>query len=499
MNPNSPCSSAALLPRGIVLLLGMATLLLVCSVAVPLFPSADLWWHLRSGQYIIETHGVPRTDPFSFSAAGTRWIAHEWLSEVVLYAFYRCGKFIGLGAALAISVGAAFWLATWRPKHGILLRAGAAAIAAWSVRSVLSVRPGDFTLLLVAVYIWLLRRHQETGSTKPLAFLPLLMLLWVNLHGGYVLGLVVILLFTVGTVLNVFGGQRECHEGYRQARRFGLALLSCVLVVPLNPNGLRMYSYPLETLHSSLKASAILEWQPLDLGMPAFRLFEGIAVATLLLLAVDRKRTRATELMLFIPFALLALRAMRNISPCALVCAGLLGNHLPIGSWSWLKRLQLRGSLCAALAVAAVVGTLCISVWQVKAAAWRLEWFERARYPKGAVEFLQKQGLRGPIFNSYQYGGYLIWRLYPASRVYVDGRADLYGYEFLAHYSYMYWGIEPLQPELDRLGVNILVLDRFSYLAMLSPQIKTHWKKAYEDTITDVFVRSEGASSGSPQ
>jgi len=476
------------------LLLGAAALLFLCAVAVAHYPSADLWWHLRAGQYILETHHVPRTDPFSFSAAGKPWIAHEWLSEVILYSVYHYGGFRSLSAAMALVAGGAFWLVTWtakpRPRLGVI----AAAFAVWSVRGLLLLRPGDFTLLLGAAFLWRLRRFQETGRVRPLAALPLLTLLWVNLHGGYVLGLVLILLFALGTLLERWGGQRV--QGVQQARALGLALLSCALVVPLNPNGLRMYGYPLKTLFSPVMQSAIVEWQPLNLAWSQFRLFEAFVLAAFLVMIVQRKRTKPTELVLFIPVVLLALRSMRNLTLCALVCAYIFGCHPVLGGWRWPRRVKIRPAARYVLAMAGVLLALAALCVQVGRTARRLQSWEQTHCPSGAVAFLQEHGLHGRIFNSYAFGGYLIWRLYPESQVYVDGRADMYGDAFLTRYLNLYLGLVPLEPELDQQKVDILVLHRFSYLGIQSPEVKMYWTSVYEDSVSAIFVRRKSREAG---
>lgn len=152
----------------------------------------DFWWHLRAGQYMVENGTVPHTDPFSFTAQGNEWVTHEWLSEVLIYLLYRVGGFAVLPVAFSGIITLAFAL-TYLSSAGRPYLAGFAVLfGALATAPTWGVRPQMLTLLMMSAFLFLLDRFVETRRLKFLIPLPLLTIVWVNLHSGYAIGLVAI-------------------------------------------------------------------------------------------------------------------------------------------------------------------------------------------------------------------------------------------------------------------------------------------------------------------
>ena len=169
----------------VILLTGLFTLA-ARGIADP-----DFWWHLRTGQYIVQTHSVPHQDIYSFTNYGRPWIAHEWLSEVLIYSLYRLAGWAGLMASFAAVTTASFWLAYRRctPDSRPYLAGVATLVAAIATIPFWGVRPQILSLLLTSAFLYLLGRYRASGNELYLWSLVPLTVLWVNLHGGYVLGL----------------------------------------------------------------------------------------------------------------------------------------------------------------------------------------------------------------------------------------------------------------------------------------------------------------------
>ena len=167
--------------------------LLLCLFLMTLRPivDPDFWWHLRTGQFIAQTHSIPHTDPFSFTKAGQPWLTHEWLSELILYGLFRLGSFALLIFTFSIIITVAFLLTYLRSPAGtrpyvagFMLLLGAVATApTWGVR------PQMISLLFASLFLLLLDHYRSAGKLKFLIPLPVIMLVWVNLHAGYFLGL----------------------------------------------------------------------------------------------------------------------------------------------------------------------------------------------------------------------------------------------------------------------------------------------------------------------
>ncbi len=232
--------------RVFVIILGMGLLVMAArGVHDP-----DVWWHLRAGQEIVASHHVPRRDIFSYTRYGQPWIAHEWLSEVIFYLIFRAGSWAGLMVAFAGVIAGTFLLlyrqCAGRPYiAGLMVALGAmATVPSWGVR------PQIFSMLLAAVFLWLLEKARRSDPSQ-LHFLwwtPLLMLLWVNLHGGFLLGPALMAITLAGWLLEAWLGLTKWPEARARAWRLGAALTACVALIPLNPNGLELYRYPFQTL-----------------------------------------------------------------------------------------------------------------------------------------------------------------------------------------------------------------------------------------------------------
>jgi hypothetical protein len=451
---------------------------------LPSLASADFWWHLRSGQLIYATHAVPRSDPFAFTVHGQRWIAHEWLSELVLYAAYRLDGYVAVIALFGLVTAAAYWIAFRSSEANLSIGLPVLALAVWAAHPTFLARPQMFTLCLFSVFCFVLEAHRRTAEWRLLATLPVLTVLWVNLHGGYVLGPAVILLFLTGYGLDATVDASARQNLKTRALQLGAAALGCLAVVPLNPNGPRLYTYPFETLRSPVMQSLVTEWQPPDPQQRLFSPFFLLVGLAVLALVARRKTLRPGEVLFVTFFAEAGLHSARHMALFSVACIPLLaGWHLPPLPWSVPTSPRLVRGLAA-------VGLVLLCAWRWRATATDAAMFERQRFPAEAVSFLEQSRPAGQIFNSYAFGGYLIWRLYPDYRVYVDGRADLYGDSFLSHFNELYGAqVNPL-PEFVRRDIRTVVVEPDAPIANLL-RITRGWRKSYQDARAVIYVRAD--------
>lgn len=445
----------------------------------------DLWWHLRAGEDIISTWSIPHIDDYSFTKRGSEWVTHEWLSEVLLYGTFRLTGFVGLVFIFSSLIIVALWI-TYRRSSGRPYVAGLALLlAAASSSPLFGIRPQMFTFLLASIYLTLLSRFAHDGHNRPLWWLIPMMLLWVNLHAGFALGLALIGLYGISMVLDGF---------WKRARHLGILLIACAAVVPLNPNGFRMFSYPYETLTSHAMAAYIEEWASPDFHKVMYLPLAALLFATLGILVMSPKRARAGELFLLLVTGFGSLRSVRHIPIFALVAAPVFADHL----WSLMKT---RGwdKWFTAPDTPAVGGKLIIGAVLVIAPVilgvsrlWHFmshrQTYEAIRNPVAAVSFIQAQHLPGPLYNRYGWGGYLIYRLYPEYRVYIDGRADVYGDDFFIEAMNTYDGLKGWREPLDRHGIRTVLIAPDIALASLL-RSDGEWETVYEDYQAIIFTR----------
>src|SRR5579864_6384751 len=282
----------------------------------------DVWWHLRTGQMMVQAHAVLHADPFSFTRYGQPWIDHEWLSQLLIFGLYRLagwtGLIAGFGAVIATAFMVVFWRCPGRPYvAGVITLLGAFASApSWGVR------PQMLTLLLASVLLLILERSYE--RPKLLLWTPLLTLLWVNLHAGYALGIVLMALFLAGDALDVAFGFRDEPLPASRLRGLALAVVACAAVVPLNPYGAAMYAYPLETLRSRAMQSYIGEWFSPDFHQLKYLPTLVMILATVALAAISPRRLRPREILLLSVTTYAALRSVRHIPIYALIAIPIL-------------------------------------------------------------------------------------------------------------------------------------------------------------------------------
>jgi hypothetical protein len=282
-------------------------------------------------------------------------------------------------------------------------------------------------------------------------------------------------------------------------RPLAFVFAACVAVVPLNPNGLRMFSYPFETLRSHAMHAYIEEWFTPNFHLIISQPFALLIFATFVVLAFSPKRARPSELLLLCVAAYAALRAWRNIPLFALVAIPLLAEHawhlLTSCAWGrWLHAPEKREAggkawgqlaLNVLLLICVPVGLCVANVAKVVAKQTTIE---AETYPAAAVEFLRAHPQSGAIYNDYGWGGYLIWKLYPQREVYIDGRADVYGDAFMEETLATMAGERNWREPLERYGVRTAIIKPNAPLASLLRQ-DGMWRSVYEDRQAVIFFK----------
>lgn len=408
----------------------------------------DVWWHLRTGQLIIQNRAFFHTDPYSFTRFGQPWIDHEWLSQLLIFCVYKLagwgGLIVAFGAVIAAAFVVVFFRSSGRPyTAGVITLLGAFASApSWGVR------PQMLTLLLTSVLLLLLERSYKSPAL--LWWAPALMLLWVNLHAGYALGIALIALFLLGDALDVAFGVADSSLEDDSARilRFrtlALVIVACGTVVMLNPYGTAMYAYPLETLRSRAMQGYIGEWFSPDFHQLRYWPTLAMILATLVLPSLSPSRLRPRELLLLSVATYAALRSVRHIPLYTLIAIPILSAMVQ----AWLEeRANAKADETkptpttpakATVNAFLLAGFLVFLVVRLGFVTRHQADMEAKEFPAAAVSFIAGHRPPPPMLNHYNWGGYFIWKLYPDYRVYIDGRADLYGDAFMNNLAAVYY------------------------------------------------------------
>ena len=466
----------------------LAFFLMIFALAIrqSAFIDPDLWWHLQTGQDIVTSRAIPQVDIYSFTKAGSEWVTHEWLSEVLIYGIFRFVGWAGLLIVFSGLITAAFYLTYRRCTGKPYIAAATILLAVVASSPLFGVRPQMITLLLASIFITLLGQYSSDGLPKPLYWMAPLMLLWVNFHAGYALGLGLIVLYTVTLAID---------RKWNLIPRLALMLIACTAVVPLNPNGFRMFSYPLETLRSPSMAAFIQEWASPDFHKAMFLPLALFLFVLFGALALSPKRARAGEVFLVFVTGLAALRSARHIPIFALIAAPILAEQVwaLISARGWdVRLLAPEGSTPRSAVVFALLLLLApaaLDVALIKHFVSNQPAYEAMNYPRAAVDFLAKKQLPGPVYNRYGWGGYLIRRLHGEYPVYIDGRADVYGDKFMYEAFNTHDGGNGWQGSLDRYSIRTVLIEPDVPLASLL-RADEQWQNVYEDQQAVIFTRA---------
>lgn len=467
--------------------IGLAALLLIGLFSTEL-DDPDVWWHLKAGQYVLQHHALPSPDPFSYTAHTgapaypgeeiTRQfnLTHEWLSQMLWYGIYSAGGFPALilfqALLLAAICGITGVLAAHRSGSfygGVAAALAVAPMATWFATG----RPVLLTFLLVAAFLLAL------DLRRGLWLLPVVSLVWANFHSGFFLGWIVLAAY-------IAGAPRE--------RRLWVVTVLSVAASFLNPNHWRVIEV-LQLYRQSALTHALVEWKPPGLWRPPYA-FDILLYATALALILGWRKVRVSDWLLAAAFGAAALMAFRNILLFALLAPVLVATYFP---WRW--RWPRVTGIAAAAVLAGTIGTGLAQgrFFQLRAAEWQ--------YPSGAAQFLIDHRITAPLFNLYETGGYLIWRLWPQERVFIDGRA--LNESVYQDYRRILYNIGadpeamsgPRAQALDRYRVGAIVVDGFSYLSgrgyplpsALLEADNDEWKLVYLDPQWMVFLRQPPA------
>ena len=474
-------------------------------LSVKLLGDAGIGWHIRTGQEILTTHAIPRVDPFS-AQIRKPWIAWEWLYDVIVGRLELSAGPNGVVWFTAVVIATVF-AAVFRllVKRGTdVLVALLLTLLAMSASTIhFLARPHVLSWLFVLIWLWTLdsRESDEHHSDKRLWLLPLLMLIWVNVHGGFLLGLVLLGIFWLGSVWTWLRLKESRIEeslqkiaAGKRVRQLTLVGLASAVASLVNPYGWQLHAHIYSYLSNRFFMDHIDEFQSPNFHGIAQRCFLVLLLLAVAGLACRGNRFRLSQILLTLFAVYAALYSSRNIPISSIFLATIVGPliSLPVTK-GFVRRMGVmdstrRGHLWP---VIATVATLMIALngGRVGSTSLMDAHFDAGRMPVDAVSFVAQSGVHGPVLSPDYWGGYLIYRLYPRNEVVIDDRHDFYGEPFLRSYLTM-MHVEPGWEDFFKWRSSCLVLPRSAALSAILSRIP-EWKPVYSDDVAIVFVRSE--------
>jgi hypothetical protein len=467
--------------------------LLVTFNAVIMFSTfrleADTWWHIKLGQQILLTGHWLRADIYSFTAYGNNPLAYEWLGEVVLALAYKAGGLKGLQTLLfgltSIILVLTYYYASLRSRNSKAAFAGTILIMPLAVMC-FTLRPQLLGYIFLLITLICLERYKQ-GLQKSLWILPPLFLIWINTHGSFILGFCMLGLYWIcGLVPFKLGGLKMEPWRPRQRIHMEIVFLLGTLTLPLTPFGGQAFIFPIEkALHFPAQAAHVMEWFPLNFSQWEPKVMLVLLLGFLLAQVAFRLTYRVEELFLVLFTAFMTCLHTRFVILFALVfapvAAALLARWAPP-----YEREKDKPFINAVLIVAILLGI-------VSAIPSRKDLAKLAskQFPVAAVSYLRDHSVAGPMYNDYGFGGYLLWALGPAHKVFIDGRGDFYEQ---AGVFQDYISVQDIHPDalaiLRTYHVNSCIIQRTSALATLL-RASPDWKEIYKDPLSSIFVRDQ--------
>jgi hypothetical protein len=473
---SDPPNAARAASRGVepaALLLALAVFALG-AFAPAVLNDGDTWSHVATGDWILRHADVPRTDPFSYSFADAPWTAHEWLSETLFALAYRLAGWGGVMLLTGAAAGLATFIMARRAARDLT---GAplivvAALAASLLAPGLLARPHVLALPVLALWGVGLMEARRRRRAPSLALIPL-MTLWANLHGGFALGLALIAPFAIESVIVALPESRAS-----QTKNWGIFALASLAAALLTPFGFEGLLFPFKLVGVAHLAN-IGEWRPEDFSRPG-----PMEVALLALLGLALTRPFRMALMpaaLLVGLIHLALQHARHETPLAILAPMLLAESiagaLALPSPAAVSR---RWTVLAAAAVAFGLAGVRLATPVVRA--------DGPTAPMTALQALPEALRQRHVLNDYAFGGYLIWA---GARPFIDGRADMYGDDFLGRYERIAAGnADALEAALKRYDVAWTIFapgERATALMDREPG----WRRLYADRFAVVHVRGD--------
>lgn len=428
---------------------GLMVILLGLTIGTPVRLDPDMYWHLATGRWIAQNGALPHVDVFSWTVPGREWVNHEWLTQQFMYGVYEVGGYGLLLLVFAAIYALAFYV-VYTTTHGRWVVVCIGIIVSFTAAGA---RPQVLPLLWAALLIRLLQWDKDYGNPlRDFALIPAVLSYWAFTHGSYPLGFLL-----VG-----FMGLWYWP--------FFLSLAFALLFVGLHPYAPQIFYYPILTLTSDFMREHIVEWHaPLS---PAYMVWWGYVLMTAgaVYRAITEKTFHARDSFVG-PLILLGCTSIRHIPLAVILTLPFTMQYLNI--YGVFKPFSLLVVEAKRWAVAGQFIILILS-WLVLP-FYGLE----SRYPAGALPYLAGEDVK--VFNQYNWGGYLIWN---GIEVFADGRADMYGDQYLFEYVAIQEGHTQ---QLAKRGVtHVLVSPSSKLISQLEAE---GWKLIYEDELSVVYQR----------
>jgi hypothetical protein len=478
------------------LLLG-GVMIVILALFIGGIQDPDFWWHLRIGRWMVDNGSLPSRDLFTFTVPNHVWTDHEYLTEVLMWMLYSATGALGLSIAFGVVTWSGFWIIYRQVRRRPFVIVGLGlALAAIAGAPIWGPRAQMITFALTCLELYWLDGYLS-GRSRALYLFPLVMVLWANLHGGWVIGFAWLgVALASELVAWVWDKSNPAHRAH--VRFLAIVTAASLVAVLATPHGLSLYLYPFQTQGSVAQQKLIVEWFSPDFHQVYLRPFE--AMIFIVIAGFALRRPRLYDFLLTMAALGLALQSVRHI---VLFIAAATPVMIATYSEYWKELSTTRGwkpalptrpvfAVITALVLLLITGATLLHI-SVETSSSKQQSLDASSYPIGAADWLAAHPDVGTrMYNQYGWGGYLAYRFYPTPnrKVFIFGEAELMGDPLLNQYE----DVQTLRTDwksiLDQYQVDYIVYNRGEALAnVLATQ--PDWTLVYQDSVAVIYVRNK--------
>ncbi len=461
------------------------------------FKEPDSFYHLKAGQVVLETASIPNSDPFSFVANGAEWVAHEWLSEAILFISYKVAGFWGVISFVAL-LGALtsfiiYLICRIRGVNFYISLLGILILNALTFELWIG-RPQIFSYLFTALFVYLLERFRIDGRKINLILIALITLIWANMHAGFILGLAIVFAYLFGGILNHHFKLQSALDKLK-LRNLSFLFISLPFIALLNPSSYKIFTYSYVIL-PAIEKLGVMEWYSildyLYLNETVIYLAQMVIFGLLGIYWYLSKRENRDFILvsLILGISVLPFISIRHIGfwPVALIPFVLEAVHRFV-----FVRIENRIN---SKDFGILLGIVLLLFSTPKFFSFPKEYYNRLSVPIGGAEFIKRENLKGPIFNLYNDGGFLIWNLYPSEKIFIDGRSEVYSQDKLDEYLSILGGGENWRELVyDKYKLQYFFISYRRNPEKLLPLIRDlendRWRLVYWDDLSVIYVKDD--------
>ncbi len=452
----------------------------------------DMWWHLRSGNVMFQERIILTKDIFSFTRIGHPWVNAFWLGEIFFSVINKFSGFFGLALSASLIILCSLYFVKKQLNIPVTFIFIPLIITAFGLSPFSAVRPQLFSFLFLAILDYFLYKYKNTETFQP-GFIIVLFVIWANFHGGFVWGVLLLLAFSAGEILGRLLNFTDALSWEKIWRILFISVLA-ILGTIVNPNGYLIWLLPLQTVNVSI--SGISEWASPDfhrIDLQPALLFIYILLISFSLL---KKKPNLSDLIKLVGFSYMGFVSQRSLAPFLIISTPIISNSIfqvwkeniskntekiykPIGSKKFI--------------FLTTIINFTVSIFLVTLIFFQFYNLSRPSkinigYPDQAIKWLKENELNGNLFNSYNWGGYLVYQL-PEHPVFIDGRADLYGTTLINEWLEIANGTKKGIQLLDDRKINIIMLE--PEWAVINKLETSGWKIYFQDEKSIILARNQ--------